>query len=190
VINPLELLHDHLPSLLRHVLHDVGVECAHDLRRCRHQRGLHEHHVDADVGVVVLVGEGVQKLTHKRPRVLDRRVQRLRLGRRRQDLFDVLHFKCLIHPAVGSVQIVQLRVGLRQLKLRLCQRDTLGHREDVRIRDRNYIYAAVEVFGLDRALGASHVVRVLRRQVVSKDARQESGTRSSAHSAAACGSPT
>ena len=71
------------------------------------------------------------------------------------------------------MQVVQLRVGLRQLQLALRQRNTLRHREDVGVAYRDDINPTVKVFSLDRRLRAVHLVRILRRQVLREDLREQ-----------------
>ena len=148
------------------MLLDVGIEQRQHGLVGLHQRRLGHSHVRLDVGLVILPRERLRRHHHPELSVLQRGALRLRLRRRRQDLVDVLDLEGLIHPPVGRVQVVHLRVGLGQLQLRLGQRHALRHGEDVRVADRDDVDATVEV-GLDDAgHPALDLIRVVHRGVL------------------------
>jgi len=118
------------------------------VRHGLNQRQLEERHVRLDVCFVVLVREGLHGCPHNRATVLHCWVHRLRLRWWWQNLIDVLHFERLIHPAIRCVQVVHLRIGLRQLQLLLSQGYALRHREDVRVADRDNVHTTVEILFL------------------------------------------
>ena len=163
----------HVPTRLQaKVLHDVRVENAHRGGRCGDQRRLHESQVHVDVQIVHLFRESLRQFAHQDAGVLSDRIHWLRLRHRGQQFLDVLDLKRLIHPAIGRMQVMKLRGRLRHLQLGLGQSNPLGHREDVRVADRNDVHAVVKVGGEHRPLCSGNLVGVFLRQVVGKDAGQ------------------
>ena len=169
----LRLLHHLHASHQSNVLHDVGHD-RDDGMRCRlHQRHPVERNVRLNVRFVVLIGECLQRSANESAAVFHCGVHGLRLLRRGQDLVDVLHLERLIHPAVRGMQVVHLRVGLRQLELLLRQSHALRHREDVRVADRQDVHAAVEVLLLELLTLALELIRIHRRHVLGDDPRKD-----------------
>ena len=145
----LGLLHHLLTCEQSDMLHDVRHDSQHRVRRSLNQGQLVERDVRLDVLFMLLIRECLQRSADQRPAVLHDGVHGLRFLRRRKDLVDVLDLERLIHPAVRRVQVVHLGAALGQPQLLLSQRHPLGHREDVRVADRQHVYPPVEVLRLE-----------------------------------------
>ena len=116
------------------MLHDVSRASSHNLLCLRvltnnlhNLRILHGHHVDLQVGLVVLIIESLDRLAVHYVHVLRHRIDRLGFGGFGHDPAGILDTQSVNHLTVQVGQIINLRGGLAKLEYRLILHDLLRH---------------------------------------------------------------
>ena len=101
--------------------------------------------MNTDVCNVVLLWKRLNHLTRQHVCIFHAGVHRGRGLWWRQNVINVFDIQCIIHTPIGFIHIVHLRCSLRQLKLCLCQRQSLRHRKDRRVGYWENVYPPVEI---------------------------------------------
>ena len=137
-----------------------------------HLRVLQGGHMHVDVGLMVLVQKGFDRLHHEEVLVLSYRVQRVRVvvhGHQFVGVLDTHHFE---HLSVKQRHVEHLRRGLRHLEHGLHLHDLLRHGGRVGVAHWDDIDICV-VLPPGEACATVRVILILRRGVVGDDRLEE-----------------
>ena len=132
--------------MLLDVLHHMGDECGSNHWVCAKDWVFGEVQVTLDMGEVVLLHISKSRLSNGHSHVLIGRIPLLRIRNVPHQLIDAWHLDLLQEALNHRLAVKKVRVLLHNLHDGLYLGHTLRFREDVRVRHRNYVCVALEVF--------------------------------------------